>query len=152
MVVTTYVCAPSWHDKLCACTLMFLYHMYYVNSDLRYNFLINGYEIFPSLRCTISYLQTISAYDICISFSCSFVSKLYTFLYPNVSMLDLILSTFVYMLDLDSSFSGLTWTTFPTEASNMRSLLLWNITVNYHNKYIGKYISKNSKDITIIAG
>ena len=109
MVVTTSVRAPSWHEDVHTV----LYHIHYVNSDLRCDFPIDGYRIFPSLRRDKSYPQTMSAYDLCVYFPfpfvCtlwkhffvpfSFVSEFYPVLYPSVSMLDLILSPPVSMLD-----------------------------------------------------
>ena len=67
MVVMTSVRAPSHVSS----------HIHYINSDLRHNFFICGYGIFPSLRSTISYPRTMSAYDLCISFPLSFVSTLW---------------------------------------------------------------------------
>ena len=84
MVVTTCVRA-LWR---------FLYHTHNINSDLSPHFLIDGYGIFLSLRCTISYPRTMSAYNI-------FISVYYTY----ISMMDFIPSLF------DPTF-----TTFPTRS------------------------------------
>ena len=57
--VTTSVCALG----------RFLYHIYYINSDVHRHFLIDGYGIFLSLSRTISYLQTMSMYGVSLSVS-----------------------------------------------------------------------------------
>ena len=122
--MTTSMRAPSWNDDVRACALTNLFSY----SDLRHYFLICGYEIFPSLLGTISYPQTMSVYDLCITFSFSFVSTLwrhffvpfsllstlYPIMSPYVSTLDLILYPPVSMLDSISSWFCLTLTTFPT--------------------------------------
>ena len=128
MVVTTAVSATSWYDDVRACALTFLYHMHYVNSDLRRHFIIDSYGIFPSLRRAKSYPRTMSAYNLCIYFLFSFVSTLWRHffvpfsfvftLYPilsyYVSMLDLIICPSVFMLYSISSWFDLNLTTFPT--------------------------------------
>ena len=120
--MTTYVRAPSRVSS------HIQKHIQYINSDLRRNFLICGYGIFPSLRRAMSYPRTMSAYDLCIYFPfpfvstlwrhCfvpfSFVSTLYPVLSPSVSTLDSILSPPVSMLDSISSWFDLTLTTFLT--------------------------------------
>ena len=68
MVVTASMHALSWHDDICACALTFLYHTHWLNSDLRRHFIIDENGIFPSLRRTISYPYTMSAYDLFIFF------------------------------------------------------------------------------------
>ena len=99
----TYVCAPSRVSS----------HIHYMNSDLHGHFVICGYGIFLSLRRDMSYLWTLSTYDLCISFPSffistmwrhffvpfSYVSAFYPFLYPSVSTLDSILSPRVSMLE-----------------------------------------------------
>ena len=65
--VTTSVRAP-WR---------FLYHINRINSDVRRHFLIDGYGKFPSLRRTISYPQTMSAYDVFLSLSYPSISTMY---------------------------------------------------------------------------
>ena len=131
MVATTSMHAPSRHANICVCALKFWYHIHYVNSDLRRNFLIDGYGIFLSLRRIISYPQTMSAYDLCISFIFFFVSTLYPILYPSVSTLDSILYPPVSMLDSIYYWFDLTLTTFPT-----RSLLeggpIWRVSMCVH--------------------
>ena len=94
MDVTTSMHAPS----------RFLYHIHYVNLDLRHHFLIDGYDIFLYLHRTISYPQTMSAYDLYISVSPSFVSTLDHVLSPIVSMLYSILPPSVSTLDYIYSF------------------------------------------------
>ena len=116
--MTTYVRAPS----------RVLSHISYINSDLRRNFLICGYGVFMSLGHTMSFMQTMSAYDLCIYFyfyfvstkwrhffvPFSFFSTLYPFLSRSVSTLDSIISPPAYMLDSISSWFDLTLTTFTT--------------------------------------
>ena len=63
---TTYLCAP----------LRVLSHIHYINLGLRCNFIICGYGFLPSLHREISYLRTISVYDLWIYFYFSFVSTL----------------------------------------------------------------------------
>ena len=103
MVVTASMHALSWHDDICACALTFLYHTHWLNSDLRRHFIIDENGIFPSLRRTISYPYTMSAYDLCIYFSLSFVSALYPVLYLTVSTLDSILTSYLSILYSNSS-------------------------------------------------
>ena len=136
MVVTTSVCAPSWHDNLFAFALTFLYHIHYINSDFRRHFLIDGYGVFPSSRRAKSYPRIISAYDLWISFPFSFVSTLwrhffvpFSFVYtlhpvlsPSVSTLDSILAPYVSMLDLIFSWFDLNLTTIPTHCCSGWSL------------------------------
>ena len=116
MVVKTSERALSWNDNVCACTLTFLCPIHYVNSDLCCHFLIDGYGIFPSLHCNISYTRTISAYGFWIYFSFSFVFTLYPVLYPTISILDLILCPSVSMSNSNSSLFEITLTTFPTRS------------------------------------
>ena len=117
--MTAYVCAPSCFSS----------HFYYINSDLRRHFLICGYGMFTSLRCTISYPFTMSAYKLCISLYFSFVSTLwrqkcnFSFVYtlypvlpPSVSTLYSIFSPPVSMLDTIYSWFDLVLTKFPTRS------------------------------------
>ena len=83
-------------------------------SDLSHHFLIDGYGIFPSLHHTISYTRTISAYNLCISVSFSFISTLHPVLYPPVSTLDSILPPSISMVYYIFPLFELTLTTFPT--------------------------------------
>ena len=132
MVVTTSVRAPSWHDDVHACAHTVLYHIHYINSDLRCDFPIVGYGIFPPLRRAKSYPRTLSAYDLCISFPFSFpstlwrhffvpfsfVSILYPVLYLSVSTLNLILSPPVSMLDSIYYWFDLKLTKSPARAAS----------------------------------
>ena len=49
--------------------LRFLYHIHYINFELRRHFLINIYGVFLSLHPAISYQRTMSAYNIFVSVS-----------------------------------------------------------------------------------
>ena len=112
MVVMTSVYAPSWNYNICVLALTFLYHIHYANSELHRHFLIDGYGIFLALRRTISYLQTMSVYNLCISFSFSYVSMMYPVISPTVSTIYFILPPSVSMFVSDSSLFELTLTTF----------------------------------------
>ena len=68
----------------------FSYHIHNIVSELCCHFLIDSYGIFPSLRCTISYSRTMSAYEFLISVFSPSVSTLYYVFYPSVSTLYLI--------------------------------------------------------------
>ena len=83
----------------------FLYYIHYIVSDLRCNFLIDGYGIFPSLRCTISYMRNISADNLFISISS-----------PSVSTLNYISSPYVYTLYSINSLFYPTLTKFTTRS------------------------------------
>ena len=124
--MTTSVRAPSWHDDVHTCTLMFLSHVQYIPSDLRCNFIIFGYGIFLSLHFTILIcgrcLRTTYPFVFYFSFVStmwrhfflfSFVSTLYRVLSPCVSTMDSVLSPPVSMLESISSWFDLTLTTFP---------------------------------------
>ena len=54
----------------------FLYYIHYINSDLHCYFTVDGYCIYPSLRITISYTWTMSAYDFFLSVSSPSLSTL----------------------------------------------------------------------------
>ena len=128
VAVTTSVRAPSCHDNVRVCSPTRLSYIHYINSDLCRHFLSCGYGRFLSLRCNISYMWTMSAYDFCITFSFFFVSTLWrrlfipssnvSMLYPVLSpsffMLDSILSPLVSLLEYISSWFDLALTTFPT--------------------------------------
>ena len=116
MVMVMSVHALSWYDKVRTCALIFLHHIHYVNSDLRRHFFIDGYVIFPSLSCTISYPQTMSVCDPCIYFYFPFVSLLHPVLSPTVSNLDLIPPPSVSMLYSNFSLFYLSLTAFPTRS------------------------------------
>ena len=94
--MTTSVRAPAWCDSVRACAVTVLYHIHYINADVCRHFLIDSYGIFLSLRRTISYPRTLSAYNIFLSIS-----------YPSVSTLDYIPYLFDPIL-----------TTFPTKGAN----------------------------------
>ena len=68
--------------------------IHYINLDLRHHFLICGYGIFPSLRHTISYPWTMSAYNLCIFFSLC-LHALYKFFYHFTLSPRYILSCFL---------------------------------------------------------
>ena len=58
---------PDGHEDVRICTVTVLYHIYYINLDVRRNFLTYSYGIFSSLRYTISYPHTMSVYNILLS-------------------------------------------------------------------------------------
>ena len=93
--------------------LHFLYNIYYVNLDLRPHFLIDRYEIFMSIRRTISFPRTIYMYDLFMYFSISFFSALYPILSITVSTLNSIFPLSVSMFYSSYSLFKLTVTTFP---------------------------------------
>ena len=68
--------APPWRDNVRAYVMTVLYHIYYINPDVRHDFLIDGYGKFLSLSRTISYLRTITVHDILISVHSLSVSTL----------------------------------------------------------------------------
>ena len=145
MAVITSVHAPSWHDNVHACALTFLYHIHYVNSDLRHNFCIDGCVVFLSLRFAKSYPRTISLYDLCIYFPFSFLSTLwrlffvpfsfvstpYPVLSPSVSTLDSILSPPVSMLESISYCFDLNLTIFPAP-SLVEGGPIWRVSTFFH--------------------
>ena len=78
MVVTTSAHALSWRYNVHVCAVTVLYHTHYINSYIRRHFIIDGYGIFTSLRCNISYPCTMYAYNVLISISSPSVSTLYS--------------------------------------------------------------------------
>ena len=87
MVMIMSVCALSWHDDVCACTVM-IFIPYSLHEFRRSHFLLYGYGTFPSLHRTISYLMTMSVYDLFISGSFNSVSLLYlipSLFYPTLT-------------------------------------------------------------------
>ena len=122
-----------------------LCQIHYINLDLRRHFIICGYGIFPSLRCTISYPWNMSAYYLWIiylfplSLPCgdiflyhfSFVSTFYPILSHSISTLDSNISSPIFMLESISSWFDLNLTTFQT-----RSLVeggpIWRVSTCFH--------------------
>ena len=98
MVVRTSVSEPSWHDDVCVCTLTFLYHIHYVNSDLRRYFFNDGYDIFMSLDCAKSYPRTMSAYNLCIYFPFFFVSPLWRYFLHNFPLSSCCILSYLLMI------------------------------------------------------
>ena len=96
----------SLNYDVCACALTVFYYIHYINSDLRRNFIINGYGIFLYLCLTISYPRTMSAYDLLFSVSSTVVSMLYSVFYTSVSTLDSIPSSFDSTLTIFSTLSA----------------------------------------------
>ena len=103
MFVTTSVHASSGHKNVRACSVMLLYHVYYINPDVSCHFLIDGYVITSYLRFTISFPWTMSVYDVLLSVY-----------YTSVSTLDLIPSLFDPILTTFGTPSCITYTTTVT--------------------------------------
>ena len=112
----SYRMPPSWHDDTRACALTIFVPYTLHEFRLTSSFLIGGYGIFLYLRCTIPYSRTMSACELCIHISSSFIYTLYPVLSPPVSNIDSIISPCVSMMDLVSSLFDPTLTKFPTRS------------------------------------
>ena len=73
----------AWRIRACAVT--FLYHIHCVNSDLRCHYIIDGYDVFLSLRRAKFYPWTMYTYNLWIYFPFPFISTLwrhFSYLFP----------------------------------------------------------------------
>ena len=116
MVVMTSLCAPSWHETVCACALTFFVpyplHKFILTFSYSYWWIWNISVLTLYHLLSTDYVYIWLVY--CFIFI--FISMMYPVIFPTVSTLDLILPLYVFLLYYNMSFFELTLTTFPSRS------------------------------------